>query len=53
MVHTCNPSTQETEAEGPQFNATLGYIARPYLKKLKIKLKKKRQDMKQDFYPHL
>jgi hypothetical protein len=44
VVHTCNLSIQETEAEqqvGGQpeiqskFQDTLGYLARPYLKKTK------------------
>jgi hypothetical protein len=34
VVHTCNPSTQENH----DFKASLGYIARFYLKKIKIKI---------------
>jgi hypothetical protein len=30
VIHTCNPSTLEDEAEG--LRASLGYIARPCLK---------------------
>lgn len=32
MKHTCNPSTQEVEAEGLKAWVSLGYMARPYLK---------------------
>jgi hypothetical protein len=34
-VHAWNPSTQEAEARRYKFKASLGYIARPCLKKRK------------------
>jgi hypothetical protein len=35
VVHTCNPSTWEAEAEDLEFKASLGYRVKPYLKKPK------------------
>jgi hypothetical protein len=32
-IHTCDPSTWETETEEPTFDSSLDYIMRPYLKK--------------------
>jgi hypothetical protein len=32
LVHTCDPNTQEAEAEGLRVRGQLGYIVRPYLK---------------------
>jgi hypothetical protein len=33
VAHPCNLSTQEDEAGGCEFKASVGYIERPYLKK--------------------
>jgi hypothetical protein len=41
VIHTYNPSTWEAdEGNRCEFQASLGYIARPYLKKEKEKRKK-------------
>jgi hypothetical protein len=40
MMHACNASTQETEVEDSEFEASLGSTARSYLKKKKKKKKK-------------
>jgi hypothetical protein len=37
VVHACNPSTWEDEAGGSRALASLGYTARPYLKRKKKK----------------
>jgi hypothetical protein len=36
---TCNLSTQETLAGGCKFRTSLGYVTRPYLKKIKKQIK--------------
>lgn len=41
VIQTCNPSIQEAEAEGSWFEASLGYILRPYVK---TKHKKERKE---------
>jgi hypothetical protein len=35
VVQTCNPSMQGAEEEDLEFNASLSYMVRPYLKKKK------------------
>jgi hypothetical protein len=37
VVHTCDPSIGRLRKEDQEFKASLGYIARPYLKKKKKK----------------
>jgi hypothetical protein len=37
VVHVCYPSTWEVETVGREFQASLGYIARTFLKKKKKK----------------
>jgi hypothetical protein len=34
VVYACNPSTMEVEAGGSEFEVSLGYIMKPYIKKL-------------------
>jgi hypothetical protein len=45
VAHACNPSNQEAEAEGYKFQASLGYIVKPCLKK---KDQKKNPSVKMD-----
>jgi hypothetical protein len=33
LVHACNPSTQEAEAENYEFKASLSYIVKPCINK--------------------
>jgi hypothetical protein len=33
LAHLCNPTTWEAEVEYGEFEVSLGYIARPYLKR--------------------
>jgi hypothetical protein len=37
MVYTCNPSTLEAEEDNQEFEANLGYTARPLFQKLFLK----------------
>jgi hypothetical protein len=46
-----NPSTQETEAGGPQVEGSLGYIERPYKKKKRRRRRKKEKEKKAFFPP--
>jgi hypothetical protein len=34
--HTCDPNTLEAKGEDHEFEACLGYIVRPFLKKKKV-----------------
>jgi hypothetical protein len=36
VVHTYNSSSQETQAGGDEFEASLSYIEKPYFKKRKM-----------------
>jgi hypothetical protein len=39
-MHACNPSTQDTETQNNEFEASLGYTERQTLKKTKHKATK-------------
>jgi hypothetical protein len=46
VVHACNPSTQEADAGGYEFKASMNYVMRSCLKKERKRTKERKEGRK-------